>query len=132
VGSESLEEGVLKTIRGTRRGMSPAVLHMLLSLLDGDRHGYALKKAVERRTDGAVKLGPGTLYEAIARLQEDGWIKQVGAPEAFPPEDGQKAQRRYYRMTARGLTALKAEVERLGQIVDYARSKAVLSEREPA
>ncbi len=112
--------------------MSPAVLHMLLSLVDGDRHGYALKKAVERRTDGAVKLGPGTLYEAIARLQEDGWIEQVGAPEAFPPEDGQKAQRRYYRMTARGLTALKAEVERLGQIVDYARSKAVLGEREPA
>ena len=112
--------------------MSPAVLHMLLSLVDGVQHGYGLKKAVESRTAGGVKLGPGTLYEAIARLQEDGWIEQVAAPEALPPGDGQKAQRRYYGLTARGLTALKAEVERLGHIVDYARSKAALAEREPA
>lgn len=122
----------MKAPRGARRGLSPAVLQMLLSLVDGVQHGYGLKKDVESRTGGQVKLGPGTLYEAIARLEEDGWIDPVGAPEPLPVGNGQKAQRRYYCITARGLAALKAEVERLGHIVDYARTKPALSGTEPS
>ena len=65
----------------------------MLALADGARHGYAIKLAVEQRTDGAIRLGPGTLYEAIQRLQEGGLIEETAARGA-EPANGQEAQRR--------------------------------------
>jgi DNA-binding PadR family transcriptional regulator len=106
------------------RPLSPAVLHMLLALADGARHGYAIKQEVERRSDGVVRLGPGTLYEAIQRLQDAGWIREVASAEAV---NGQEAQRRYYALTARGRRALQDEVDRLGRLVDYARGRPRLA-----
>ena len=91
----------------------------MLALVDGARHGYAIKQEVESRTDGAVRLGPGTLYEAIQRLEDGGLIEET--PAAVDAANGQEAQRRYYRLTARGWTALRDELRSLGRIVDIAR-----------
>ena len=95
----------------------------MLVLADGARHGYAIKQAVEARTEGAIRLGPGTLYEAIQRLQESGWIEETPPLE---PANGQEAQRRYYQLTERGWTTLRTEMRQLNQLVDYARTNSRL------
>ena len=103
-----------------RKALSLPVVYILLALSEGDLHGYAIKQAVERRTDGAIRLGPGTLYEAIQRLEDGGLI--AGAEAAREPRDGQQAQRRYYTLTDRGWSALRDEVRQLGRLVDDARA----------
>ena len=100
--------------------LSPSVLHIMLSLADGARHGYSIKQEVESRTEGAVRLGPGTLYEAIQRLEDGGLIEETDA--AAEAANGQEAQRRYYQLTDRGWKALASEVRQLGLVVDQART----------
>jgi DNA-binding PadR family transcriptional regulator len=114
-----------RTAPDTRRPLSPAVVHILLALADGARYGYAIKQEVELRSEGGVRLGPGTLYEAIQRLQDSGLIREstVGAE----PVNGQEAQRRYYALTARGRRALADEIRQLERLVDYARSRPTLA-----
>jgi DNA-binding PadR family transcriptional regulator len=97
-------------------------LHILLALADGPRHGYAIRQAVEARTEGALLLGPGTLYEAIQRLEEAGLIEEAVAAASAVPANGQEAQRRYYTLTRRGWRTLQDEVRQLGQLVNAARS----------
>jgi DNA-binding PadR family transcriptional regulator len=109
-----------------RRPLSLAVLHILLALADTARHGYAIKQEVESRSAGNVRLGPGTLYEAIQRLLDSGLIRETDADEE--PTNAQEAQRRYYALTPRGRRILKQEMEQLGRLVDYARTKAGLGE----
>jgi DNA-binding PadR family transcriptional regulator len=93
----------------------------MLALAGGARHGYAIKTEVEERTSGGLRLGPGTLYEAIQRLEEAGLITEATASEA-DPVNGQEAQRRYYRLTSQGWAVLRAEVRQLAEIVDVARA----------
>jgi PadR family transcriptional regulator, regulatory protein PadR len=95
----------------------------MLALAGGGRHGYAIKQDVEARTGGEVRLGPGTLYEAIQRLEEDGLISEADGAE---PGNGQEAQRRYYELTERGWIVLQTEIQQLGRVVDQARSHARL------
>ena len=97
------------------------VLYIMLVLADGARHGYAIKQAVEQRTDGAIRLGPGTLYEAIQRLEEGGLIEETAASGAASA-NGQEAQRRDYRLTDRGLASLRKDLRALGQLIDVARA----------
>jgi DNA-binding PadR family transcriptional regulator len=108
-----------------RRPLSPTVLHILLALIDAPRHGYAIKQEAESRSEGSVRLGPGTLYEAIQRLLDSGLIRETSGDS--DPLNGQEAQRRYYALTARGRRVLRAEVEQLGRLLDYARSKPELA-----
>ena len=103
--------------------LSLPVLHILLTLADGPHHGYAIKQAVEKRTEGAICLGPGTLYEAIQRLEESGLITETAAED---PLNGQEAQRRYYKLTDRGWRMLQSELRALGSLVDHARANARL------
>lgn len=91
----------------------------MLALADGAKHGYAIKQDVEQRTDGSIRLGPGTLYEAIQRLEDGGLITESGGDD---PANGQEAQRRYYRLTERGWNTLRDEVRHLGLVVDLART----------
>lgn len=100
------------------KALSLPVLHILLALAEGTKHGYAIKQDIERRTEGAIRLGPGTLYEAIQRLEEGGLIAETASTT---PANGQEAQRRFYRLTERGWSALRAEVRQLGTLVDRAR-----------
>jgi DNA-binding PadR family transcriptional regulator len=113
--------------RRAKKSFSLPVLHIMLALADGAKHGYAIKQQVEARTDGVVRLGPGTLYEAIQRLEDAGLIEEAAAKSTGQPANGQEAQRRYYRLTDRGLRTLKDELRRLGQLVDAARSNTRLN-----
>ena len=99
--------------------LSRSLLHLLLALQEGARHGYAVKKRVEALSGGVVKMGPGTLYTSIQRAEELGLIHE--APER-PPQEEDQSQRRYYELTELGREALAAEVERLGTFVDHARA----------
>jgi DNA-binding PadR family transcriptional regulator len=101
------------------------VLHILLALAGGARHGYAIKQDAEARSDGRVRLGPGTLYESIQRLLDAGVLREADAGPS--PANGQEAQRRYYELTARGRRLLREELAHLGRLVDYARGKPELA-----
>ena len=98
--------------------LAPAVFHLLLALREGEQHGYALMQRVEHLTDGAVRMGPGTLYGAIKRMLGDGLIEETdNRPD--PALDDQR--RRYYRLTAIGERACAAEVDRLETLLRNAR-----------
>jgi DNA-binding PadR family transcriptional regulator len=102
-----------------RKPLSLPVLHILLALADGAKHGYAIKQDVEGRTR-AIRLGPGTLYEAIQRLLDTGLIEESAAEEE--PANAQVAQRRYYALTSRGWEVLRDELRQLDAILDHART----------
>jgi DNA-binding PadR family transcriptional regulator len=108
-----------------RKPLSLPVIHILLALANGAAHGYAIKQAVEERTDGAIRLGPGTLYEAIQRLQDGGLIEEASTSGATPA-NGQEAQRRYYALTERGWDVLRDELRQLDAIVGHARTNPKL------
>ena len=103
-----------------RHPLSLSVVHILLSLANGARHGYAIKQFVEELSEGEIRLGPGTLYEAIQRLEDAGYIDETDAREE--PENGQLAQRRYYKLTAEGWSVLRTEMRHLARLVDTARA----------
>ncbi len=96
--------------------LKPAWFHILVSLGEAPRHGYALKADVEARTGGRVKLWPATLYGSIRQMEEEGLI--VEQPDAAEP--GDDPRRRYYALTAVGRAALAAEAERLRAMADAA------------
>ncbi|SRR6266567_5756380 len=103
--------------------LTPAVFHILLALADGEKHGYAIMQEVAVRTDGAMRMGPGTLYGSIQRMLKDGLIAE--AQERTDPVHGEE-RRRYYRLTGFGQRVLLAEARRLEQLVHIAQSKQVL------
>lgn len=104
--------------------LTPPVFHILLSLVDADRHGYAIMQEVEERTGGAVKLGPGTLYGAIKRLRDDGLIEER-------EEEGDE-RRRSYHLTQLGRQVARLEAERLKEMVLSAQAKRLISSTRPA
>lgn len=104
--------------------LSPAVFHVLLALADAERHGYGIIKEVEARTDGRVRLGPGTLYGSIKRMLEEGLIEES---DERPDSELDDERRRYYRLTNFGRRVASAEAERLEGLVASARDKRLLS-----
>jgi DNA-binding PadR family transcriptional regulator len=98
--------------------LTPVVLEIALALAAGERHGYEIMQEVERRTDGQIVLHPGTLYRALGRLLDQGFIEEL---EERPAGDGGDERRRYYRLTALGQAVARAEVERLTSQVTAAR-----------
>ena len=105
--------------------LTPAVFHILLALADADRHGYAISQEVAERTDRQVRLGPGTLYGTLGRMVEAGLIEERA--RAASRATAADERRRYYGLTALGREVARAEARRLHQLVDMARSKALLS-----
>lgn len=103
--------------------LTPAVFHILLSLADGEKHGYAIMQEVGERTDGALVMGPGTLYGTLKRMLEAGLVEESGE-RPDPAMDDQR--RRYYRMTRQGRRAASQEAERLDALVRAARAKSLL------
>jgi DNA-binding PadR family transcriptional regulator len=107
--------------------LTPAMFHVLLSLAEGDRHGYAVMKEVATRTAGAVALSTGTLYGLVKRLLADGLII---AALRRPPNAGDDERRRYYRLTDFGRQVAAAEAERLETLVTTARARRLLRRSE--
>ncbi len=101
----------------SRRPLTVTTLQILLSLAERPRHGYGIKLDVEARTDGQIKLGSGTLYEAIQRFDSNGWVIETEAPS---PEDTQEGKR-FYRLTGEGSTILRRELAKLEDIVRHAK-----------
>src|SRR5438067_4122719 len=100
--------------------LTPAVFHILLSLVGGDHHGYGIMQEVNGYTEGRVRLGPGTLYRSIKQMLGQGLIVE-GDERPDSALDDQR--RRYYRLTDFGERVLSAETERLEHVVRVARAK---------
>ncbi len=113
----------------TQLPLSAVVLHILLALTDGDRHGYAIAQEIEATTDGEIRTGPGTLYGSIQRMLTSALIEE--APQRRRTADDDE-RRRYYRMTTFGRNVLALELERLAAVVATAREKNLLRGPEPA
>jgi DNA-binding PadR family transcriptional regulator len=90
-----------------------ASLHLMLALLDGELHGYALMQRVAELSDGSVRMGPGTLYGTLKRLCEDGLIEET--TDRAPRADTER--RRYYELTAGGRAMALSELARLRALV---------------
>ena len=100
--------------------LTPATFHILLTFVDGVHHGYGVKRIVEERTRGAVRLSAGTLYTAVQRLETKGLIEEVEAPD---DGDASASSRwRFYRATSLGRDVAEAEFKRLVADVDAARA----------
>jgi DNA-binding PadR family transcriptional regulator len=93
-------------------------MYLLLALLDGENHGYALMRIVDEQSHGAVRMGPGTLYGTLNRLLGDGLI--VETTDDVDRSDNER--RRYYRLTQDGERAAHLELDRLRTLVDRFRS----------
>ncbi len=100
--------------------LTPLAFEILLALSEGDQHGYAILQSVESRLGGLMPIRTGTLYRALARLDEDGLIRIV---ETDAAED---ERRRVYRLTARGREIARAEAARLADQVAAARHRKLL------
>ena len=105
--------------------LTPAMFHILLALADGERHGYSIMRDVERATEGAFTLGPGTLYRSIKQMLALGLIEESGE-RPDPALDDER--RRYYRITPSGRVAASQEAQRLARLVSEARARRLLGD----
>ena len=105
--------------------LPPATFHILLALIDQDRHGYAIIQDVEARTKGALRMSAGTLYRSIARMVQQGLVTEV----AKRPTATDDTRRRYYRLTPFGSAVARAEAQRLTQMVKLARARGIAPQR---
>ena len=103
--------------------LTPMVLHVLLALADGDKHGYAIIKEVRRRTEGKVELGASSLYSVLKRLLSEGVVAET---DERPDPSLDDERRRYYRLTEFGRAVALAEMNRLESIVLQARAKRLM------
>jgi DNA-binding PadR family transcriptional regulator len=103
--------------------LKPKVLHVLLAVADGPRHGYSIMQEVAERTDGQVRLWPAALYGLLRELEKSGFIVESETRPAAAEDD---ERRRYYALALHGKRVLDAEVRRLEAIVTHARSSRAL------
>ena len=98
----------------SQKSLPAASLHIVLALLDGELHGYAVMQRVGDLSDGAVKMGPGTLYGTLNRLVDDGLVVET----TDRVDRGEDERRRYYELTANGRSVALVELARLRTLVD--------------
>jgi len=102
----------MKATPNTFLPLSPATLHILLSLAGEELHGYAIMQEVQRQSEGKYKLGPGTLYDNLHKMIDRGLVEELGKK---PGDDDPR--RRYYRLSMLGRGVLTAEISRLDDVV---------------
>ena len=102
--------------------LSTQVFQILLSLADDDLHGYAIIQDITARTGGEVRLTASTLYAAVKRLLDNGWIEETRRR----PRTDDDPRRRYYHLTALGRAAARAEAQRLERLAAMARAKRLI------
>jgi DNA-binding PadR family transcriptional regulator len=103
--------------------LTPAVFHILLSLADGEKHGYGIMQEVSHITNGQMRMGPGTLYGTIKRMLEAGFLEETEErPDALLDDE----RRRYYRLTDFGNRVARAETARLSSLLGVAHAKKLM------
>ena len=103
--------------------LSPIALQVLLAIADGDKHGYAILKEIDRRTDGEVSFGASSLYAVLKRLLAEGLVEET-SERPDPALDDER--RRYFRLTVSGRRAVVAELKRLEAMLAQGRAKRLL------
>jgi DNA-binding PadR family transcriptional regulator len=109
--------------------LSTQQFQILLALTDADRHGYGIILDIEERTRGAVRIGTGTLYTAVAGMLANELVAEVRRPSNRADDD---TRRKYYRLTALGRGVLRAEASRLDALVREARRRGIRATARPA
>ncbi len=92
-----------------RPALSPAALQILVALATGDLHGYGIIQAVAAESQGRVRIGPGSLYDNLKRLMDQGWVRDL--------QPSSENEKRLYRLSAAGKAALAHEISRLDHLV---------------
>ena len=105
--------------------LQPATFHILITLADGDRHGYAIIQDTAARSRGAIRLSAGTLYRSVQRMREQGLIEEARSRPS-PEQDDER--RRYYRLSTFGAAVARAETRRLTDLVTLARASGLTPE----
>lgn len=113
------------TAQAPQAPLTPAVLHILLALSTEERHGYGIMKQVEADSQGSVKMGPGTLYGSMGRMMDAGLIRE--SDKRIDPEMTDE-RRIYYKLTAAGQAALRAELKRYRGVVAVAEGRLAYAE----
>jgi DNA-binding PadR family transcriptional regulator len=104
--------------------LSSATLHILLALAGGNLHGYGIIKEVARNSDGHYRLGPGTLYDNLKKLINDGLVADVPTSSSTRKAASAKEDdRRFFTLTREGRDVLAREVDRLQGVVTKARAR---------
>jgi DNA-binding PadR family transcriptional regulator len=106
-----------------------AAFQILLSLADGELHGYGIMRQVEEQTNACIRMGPGTLYGSLQAFQEEGLIEEVDRRSEVPRHSAVvkgTERRRYYRLTTSGRKLAQSEAERLADLLRVARAKKFL------
>ena len=106
--------------------LKPVAFQILMSLADGERHGYSITQDIASRTSARMRLEPGNLYRSLKAMLDDGLIEESGRRPAADLDD---ERRRYYRITALGRKVAAAETARLAEVVREARTKKWAPER---
>jgi len=104
--------------------LRPVEFHILLALAGDELHGYAIMQEVARLTEGDLRIEPGTLYRALHRMLQDGWVVESGRRPAADVDD---ERRRYYRLTPLGRKVATAEADRLSRLVAVARQHRLIT-----
>jgi DNA-binding PadR family transcriptional regulator len=109
--------------------LTQAVFHILLALVDSERHGYGIMQEIAALTEGNFNILPGTLYTSLQRMVQEGLIEEsrTRPDPAFDDE-----RRRYYRLTDLGRRVAAAEVQRLLGLIAVAQHKRLLGGPQPA
>ena len=105
-----------------------AHLHILLALATGDKHGYAIMREVEDLTEGAVTMGPGTLYGAVKKMLRAGLVEES---DERPDPELDDERRRYYRISGLGERVLNAEIGRMEHLARTARARQTIVRQMP-
>jgi DNA-binding PadR family transcriptional regulator len=103
--------------------LTPAVFFVLLSLADGEKHGYAIMQGMATLSGGKFRMGPGTLYTTLQRLLDLALIEEVQGTGAAVEREN---RRRYYRLTGGGKVLLEEEISRMDSVVRLARRKKLV------
>ena len=106
--------------------LRPVTLQILLTLAEGERHGYGITQDIAGRTSAKMRLEPGNLYRSLRTMLDDGLIEES---ERRPAPDLDDERRRYYRITALGRRVAAAEIARLEAVVADAKGKKWLRAR---
>src|SRR5262245_35450559 len=103
--------------------LKPVVFQILLSLADGERHGYGITQDIAARTAARMDLEPGNLYRSLKSMLDD---KLIEESSRRPAPDLDDERRRYYRITTLGRKVATAEIARLEELLAEARGKRFL------